>query len=442
MAKGRKKSKKTTFIVILLLFVVAVVVAVVALSGGQEEIIKVQTQPVMKRTITQVVSATGKINPIDQVVITPEVTGEIVELPVEEGDLVKKGELLIRIKPDIYVAQKNRSKASLESAKASLKVRKANLDQMAAEYERLKGLYEKGLASDAQLESAKASYLTAQGNVEAQQASILQAEESLKEAEENLSRTAIYAPLDGTISVLNVELGERVLGSGFSQGTNIMTVADLNTMEAIVDVDENDVVLVEVGDTARIEIDAFRDTLFDGVVYQISNSASTTGLGTQEEVVEFEVKIRLLDYNDKIKPGMSCDADIETETRKDVWSVPIQSVTARMPQMNRGANPGGEKGAGAEGGNSFAMQSFGQNQIEPEEVVFSVDGDMALMNKVTTGISDDAFIEVISGLNGDQKIITGPYRAISKQLSDSTVVVVEGARRPGAAKKQDESNEN
>ena len=337
MANGNtKKSKKKIFIFGGLGVLLLIVILLVAAGGNNEQIYSVQTELVEKRTITQVVSATGKINPIEQVILRPEVTGEIVDLPVEEGDRVTKGQLLIRLKPEQYEARKNRAFASLQAVKADLKIRKATLDQVDAEYKRIQGLFEKGLASDAQLELAKASFLQSEGAYEAAQASVMQAEESYNDAVVELAKTAIYSPLNGTISQLNVELSERVLGSSFSQGTHLMTVADLNAMEATVDVDENDVVLISVGDTTEVEIDAFGDELFLGRVTQIGNSAITTGLGTQDEVVNFEVKIKLLEIDESIRPGMSCDADIKTQTKTNVMSLPIQSVTARteIPEDN------------------------------------------------------------------------------------------------------------
>lgn len=421
MANGKKKrSKKKLFIFSGLALLLLVVVIVVVASGDKEVIVSVQTEKVAKRTITQVVSATGKINPVNQVIITPEVTGEIVELPVEEGDKVKKGQLLIRIKPDTYQAQLESAQAQLLSAKAQLKVREANLMQVKAEFERMQELYDKGLASDQELEVAKSTYLQSEGQYEAQKAAVSQSEGNLKEARENLAKTAIYSPLNGTVSSLNVELAERVLGSGFSQGTNIMTVADLDRMEATVDVDENDVVLVSVGDTAKVEIDAFRDKVFTGIVTQIGNSAKTSGVGTQDEVVNFEVKIQLLNSNDEIRPGMSCDADIETETRVDVFSVPIQSVTARVIPPKEGEEPNPDEKQG------------------PKEVVFIVDGGVAKVVPVETGISDDTHIEIMSGLEGEETVVSGSYRAISKELEDGTKVSIqsEGGKRSLPAQAQ------
>jgi len=372
MANGKKKSKKKLFIFGGLGLLLLILILLVAFSSNKEEVISVQTEKVTRRTITQVVTATGKINPEYQVKIIAEATGEIVYLPVREGDAVKKGQLLLRIKPDIYEAQKNSAEARLAQAKATLNATKALLEKVESEYKRVQGLAQKGLASDADLEAAKSAYLQTLGNYESQKSIVSQSEAALKEAIETLNKTYVYSPMNGTISKLSVELGERVIGSAFT-GTELLTVADLSNMEATVDVDENDVVLVSIGDTARIHIDAFGDKVFKGVVSQIGNSAKTTGLGTQEEVVNFEVKIKLLDVDDKIRPGMSCDADIETETKHNVIAVPIQSVTARLqekpnPSQNKEDNP--------------ENNSKNGKRNKPKEVVFIVDNGKAKMVEV------------------------------------------------------------
>ncbi len=426
MAKANgKKSKKKIIVFGILFLLLAAVIAVVVLSGNKEKIVFVQTEKAQKRDITQTVSATGNINPVEQVILRPEVNGEIVELPVEEGDFVKKGQLLLRIKPDIYIAQKKRAHANLQASKATLKIREATLEQVKSEYERTKGLFEKGLVSESELEKAKASFLQAEGAYEAQRSTVLQAQESLREAKENLAKTEILAPFDGTISELNVELSERVLGSSFSQGTKLMTVADLSQMEATVEVDENDVVLVSVGDTANIEIDAFGDRKFPGIVTQIGNSAKSSGLGTQDEVINFEVKIKLMELDPNIRPGMSCDAEIETETKTDVVAVPIQSVTARMPVKKKGkANDEKE-----ENGNSSYRKARNGKRAKPIEVVFVVEDGKAKMLPVKTGISDDSYIEIIEGVEEGAEVVSGPYRAISKELEDGSKISLKSKKK-------------
>jgi HlyD family secretion protein len=429
MANGtKKKSKKKLFIFggIALLVIVLVVVGLV--GGNKKEIISVQVENVVKRDITQTVAATGTIDPEFSVVITPEVTGEIVTLPVKEGDRVKKGQLLVKIKPDLYLAQKERSEASLNSAKSNLSKVKATLDKVVSDLNRIKELRLKNLASESELESSNSTYLSTKAQYEGAQADVAQSQATLRESNEQLSKTTIYSPMDGTVSGLSVDLGERVLGSGYSQGTTMMTVSDLGNMEAVVDVDENDVVLVKMGDTARVKVDAFGDKVFIGRVTEIGNSAKTSGAGTQEQVVNFSVRVKLIDPDNKLRPGMSCNADIETETHKNVISVPIQSVTARGGFVPAPAKDGEEENMPAPKPNA--------NQ-QPKEVVFLIKNNKAKSAEVKTGISDDNYIEVTSGLKGGEKVVSGSYRAISRELNDGVVVKVEnqGNDKPQVAKK-------
>lgn len=429
----KKKSKKKIIIFSAIGFAILLLIIIAFASGGKEDIVLVQTEKVEKRNITETVTATGIIDPEFKVIITSEVTGEIVELPVEEGDQVKKGDLLIRIKGDQYKAQKERLEANLRSSEALMQVRKAELDRIKLEYDRMKELHSKELASDSELETAQSNFLSAKANYEAAEANVQQSRAQLREVLETLYKTTIYSPIDGTITQLNVELAERVLGSGFTQGTNIMTVADLNNMEAVVEVDENDVVLVSVGDTATVSVDAFGDDEFKGVVVQIGNSAKQSGLGTQEQVVNFEVKIKLLDPDPKLRPGMSCNADIETETVYDVLSVPIQSVTARtdIPTENDTTKSD----------NNADKKNFKRNgkRNEPQEVVFIVEDGKAKIVPVKTGISDDNYLEIKEGLEGGEEVVSGSYRAISRELNDGSKVRVE-EKRKGKSKSEEEEN--
>ena len=418
MANGtRKKSKKKLFIFGGLGLLVLILVIVALTGGSKENIILVQTEKVSKRSITQTVTATGTIDPEFKVVITPEVTGEIISLPVKEGDVVRKGQLLIKIKGDQYMAQKDRLEANLKSSEASLQMSDAELKRVKLEYDRVKELHSKGLASQSEYETAETNYLTSKASYDAASAIVLQSKAQLREVLDILYKTTIYSPIDGIVTQLNVELAERVLGSGFSQGTDIMTVADLNKMQAVVDVDENDVVLVSVGDTANVKVDAFGDRIFHGVVVEIGNSAKATGFGTQEQVVNFSVKINLMDLDPNLRPGMSCNADIETETVKDVISVPIQSVTARtnVPEDNDSTKV--EKTKDGESQKSMMKK--------PKEVVFLADNGKAKMVAVETGISDDNFIEIKSGLKDGEVVISGSYRAISRELENGSIVRVE-----------------
>lgn len=418
MANGKqKKSKKKLFIFGGLGLVVVVLLLLVFLGGSKEQIVAVQVEEVMKRDITQTVAATGKIDPEFKVVITPEVTGEIVSLPVKEGDKVKKGDLLVKIKPDLYIAQKERAEANLSAAKSALAQRKAELDKILSDYNRVKELHAKKLSSDSELETAKSTYLSAQGSYEGAQANVAQSQATLRESNEQLSKTTIYSPMDGTVNGLNVELGERILGSGYSQGTNLMTVSDLRNIEAVVDVDENDVVLISLGDTAKIKVDAFGDKVFKGVVSEIGNSAQISGLGTQEQVVNFSVKIKIVDPDNKLRPGMSCNADVETETHKNVLTVPIQSVTARSANSSPMVEKDKEDAA--------TVTQQPKNVEKPKEMVFIIVNGKAKTVEVKTSISDDNFIEIVSGLKGGEKVVSGSYRAISRELADGTVVKVE-----------------
>lgn len=428
MANGKKKkSKKKLYIFggIGLLLVILLVVAFV--GGSKDEIVSVQTEKVEKRTITQTVAATGKINPEFKVAINPEVTGEIIELPVKEGDAVKKGQLLIRIKGDQYIAQKERLEANLQSAKASLKMREAELTKVELDYNRVKELHSKGLASDSELESSKSNYLSTKASYQAAEANVDQSQASQKEILDQISKTAIRSPMDGVVTKLNVELGERVFGAGFSMGSDIMTISDLRNIEAVVDVDENDVVLVAIGDTATIKVDAFKDEEFKGLVSEIGNSANTAGLGSQNEVVNFEVKIKLIDPKTTLRPGMSCTADIETETITNVLSVPIQSVTTRMGGPMDGKDiGGGEEG----GGNDFQqVKEVKKEKIsKTQEIVFLIKDGKAKKVDVETGLSNDNFIAVTKGLEGGEEVVSGSYKAISRELNDGMQVRVEEKR--------------
>ena len=423
MANGKKKSKKKLFIFggIGLLLVILLVVAFI--GGNKEEIVSVQTEKVEKRTITQTVAATGKINPEFKVVINPEVTGEIIQLPVKEGDIVRKGDLLIRIKGDQYVAQNERLEANLQSAKANLKMREAELTKVELDYNRVKELHSKGLASDSELETSKSNYLSTKAAYQAAEANVAQSEASLKEIMDQISKTAIRSPIDGVVTKLNVELGERVFGAGFSMGSDIMTVSDLRNIEAVVEVDENDVVLVSIGDTATIKVDAFKDQEFIGLVSEIGNSANTTGLGTQQEVVNFQVKIKLIDPKTSLRPGMSCTADIETETIENILSVPIQSVTTRSdaPKMDMPSGDGEDEGI-------IQVKSDKKENIKPKEIVFIIKDGKAKSIEVETGLSDDNYIAVLKGLEGGENVVSGSYKAISRELNDGLQVRVEEKR--------------
>jgi HlyD family secretion protein len=425
--KKGKSRKKIIWIAIGTIVILLILKSVVC--GKKIPGITVQTEKAARRDITQLVSATGIINPVYMVVITPEVTGEIVELPVKEGDPVKKNQLLIRIKPDSYIAQRDRARANLESAQATLGMRKIEKDFIESNFKRTEQLYRDGVSNKQELDRVQSDLASSIAQLEAQKAFVQQAEASLKEANESLNKTAMYSPMDGTVSKLNVELGERVLGSGFSQGTDLMTVADLGKMEAIVDVDENDVVLVSIGDTAKVELDAFKNTIYNGTVTQIANSAKTSGAGTQQEVVNFAIKIALNEFNPQVRPGMSCNTDIEVETKNNVLSIPIQSVTARSQEAPIAGPP-------PAGGDENFGKVNKKKQAKPKEVVFVVDKDAVAMKEVKIGISDNEFIEIVSGLKESDEVVSGPYRAISSELQDKSKVKLEVKPNAGKEKKK------
>ncbi|MBM4167895.1 MAG: efflux RND transporter periplasmic adaptor subunit [Ignavibacteria bacterium] len=411
MANANAKKKRRKIIIFSIIGVLVIALGVLVVMGSnREKVHTIQTEKAELKTITQVVTASGKIQPEVQVKINAEVSGEIIELPVREGQRVKRGDLLVRIKPDAYQAQ-------LERAEASLAVAQANLQKAEAEFKRVTDLYAKNLVSTAEMDVAKATYLSAQATFAQQQA-------VLKESRETLGKTTIRSPMDGVISQLRSELGERVSGSQFMQGTEIMTVADLSRMEARVEVGENDVVLVTLGDTARIEVDSYPDRKFVGVVSQIANTASTRGLGTQDEITNFQVRILISAPSDvRFRPGMSMTADIETETRPGVLAIPIQSVTTRQPKEEKQ-----EGETVAEGEAQVAKKGKTKDELKIDEVVFVITDGVAKTKVVKRGISDDSYVEITDGLTEGAEIVSGPYRAINRDLEDGAKVKIDNAK--------------
>ncbi|RKY83846.1 efflux RND transporter periplasmic adaptor subunit, partial [candidate division KSB1 bacterium] len=310
-------SKKGKIIIVLGIILILIILVVVNIKRSTGGTIKVQVGKVKRGDITQVVSGSGRVQPEVQVKISANVSGKIVKLHVKEGEQVKKGQILVELDRTRYEAAVDQAKSNLKSAKASLK-------KARSEYRRFQELYEKNLCSLADLESAEASLLLAESNVE-------QAEASLKQAADDLSKTTLISPIDGTVTKLNKEEGEIALGSMFQEDV-IMIVADLSKMEVVTEIDENDVVLVSLGDKAKIEVDAIPDTIFEGRVSEIAHTATTRGMGTAEEVTNFEVKVAIEGGAQQLRPGMSATVDIETETHRNVLHIPIQCVTMRMPK--------------------------------------------------------------------------------------------------------------
>jgi len=409
---------------LLYLVIGVVVLAILAVVGkkagwwGQSSTVEVTIKTIERRDIVETVSASGKIYPSLEVKISPDVSGEIIDILAQEGDSVKEGDLIVKIRPDIYISLLNRAEASVNQSKASLANSEARLVQVQAQFdnakitfERNEKLWKQKVISEAEYYNALAAFKSSEGEltaakqtVEASKYSVKVAEAALKEASDNLRQTSIYAPTTGTISMLNVEKGERVVGTTQMAGTEMLRVADLSRMEVQVDVTENDILRVELGDTALIEVDAYIGRKFKGLVTYIANSAKTEMSLSTESVTNFVVKIQLLpsSYDDLVtdsspfpfKPGMSASVDIFTKQAVGVLAVPIQAITLSEDQ------PGGA----------------------PYEVLFVYEDGKARKVKVSTGIQDNYFIEITEGLTGNEDIITGPYRIIARVLNDGDPV--------------------
>jgi len=419
-----KRKKKNRFLPIaiglLVLIVVFLVVAKKAGWIGSDVTVKVLVQNAEARTITEQITANGKIQPKTEVKISPDVSGEIIELFVEEGNQVKPGDPLMVIKPDIYISALNRAEAALNSAKARLMQAEAQLIERELSFKRAEQLFRSQTIPQSDFETAQAGFRVAEAEVKAAQFSVKSAEASVAEAREQLTKTRVFSPIAGTISRLNVEKGERVVGTGMYAGTETMVVADLNQMEVRVDVNENDIVKVSMGDTALVQVDAYLNRKFKGVVTEIANSARTTGVST-DQVTNFEVKILLLQssYQDLIdstrqrlypfRPGMSATVDILTQTRDNVIAVPVQAVTTRVIEKKKDEQPSGEPILAQE---------------EKQEVVFRVEDGRARKVLVKSGIQDKNFIEITEGIKAGDQIITGPFNAVSRTLNDSMLVKI------------------
>ena len=443
-AKRRKKRTKL-YVIVGLIAVVAVLAGVGILKGRGEKATNVTVEKSVRKTITQVVSATGRIQPEVEVKISAEVPGEIIDLPVVEGQRVQKGDLLVRLKPDFYKAQVEQQEAAVASATARVVLNEAQAEKAGFDFEQVDALFKKGLISETEFNASRSAYRVATANLEAAKAEIERAEGSLRQSRDQLSKTSVFAPMDGTISVLNNKVGERVVATGQFSGTEIMRVADLTTMEVRVNVNENDVINVKVGDASVIRVDAFQDRPFAGEVREIANSAKTTGQGSQDEVTNFEVRIRVLDKEGGLRPGMSATADIQTKTVENVIAVPIQSVTVRTSEGGKTAEQlqkDREAEAAKNRGESAAdvideRQQRAQERADRaalDRVVFVREGDKVKLRKVETGIMDNTHIEITSGLEEEVEVVSGPYSAITRVLKDDMKVSVAPARGAGAKK--------
>jgi HlyD family secretion protein len=460
---AKPKSRKGRRILILSLIGAAVIsLALVAIFRKREPVITVQSEKVARRNLTEVVVANGRIHPVVYVKISPEVSGEIIELPVEEGKRVKKGDLLVRIKPDLYIAEKNSAEANYRGSLAAQLTAQSSLLKAESEFRRIQALYESKMVSESVFLEAKTAYDIARIETESAAHRVAMSKAALERAIDNLNKTTIYSPLDGTVTRLSSQRGERVVGTAMMAGTEIMTIADLNEMEARVDIGEIDIPLIAVGQNARLEVDAFKDRKFSGTVTNIANSSKGSGYGgmfggggSSQEATKFEVKIRI-NEREAFRPGMSVMAEVETRSRTNVLTVPIASVTTRLPKKapseknppnkkpaKTGANSGKDNPGtagntnkpGTVSGNSCAISSTnsstsGTNAAsasgskkpgeapKPIEVVFVKEGDRVRMVPVKRGISNDTYTEITEGVQEGQEVIAGGYKAISRDLED------------------------
>ena len=433
------KSKKLLLIIGIAAIVLIVVLAIGKKQGwiGNEGFLKVATETGIEREIVEIINANGKIQPETEVAISPDVSGEIVELVVKEGDEVVKGQYLLKIKPEAYQMARNRTEAVLNNSKARLKQTEAQLEMTSLDYKRNSKLFEEGAISESEFEQSLTNYNSALAEKEAAEFSVMSAQATMNEADESLMKTSIYAPMNGTISSLSVELGERVVGTSMMSGTEMLRIADLNRMEVEVEVNENDIVRVTYLDTALIEVDAYPDTRFKGVVSEIPVSANTVGV-TTDQVTNFMVKILLLteSYEDKIsesnpyplRPGMSATADIQTDRRTGIFSIPIQAVTTRMDTTGKAVKKEEQRidqisSDGTVSSEAIPVETSAGSD-EPIVVVFTVVEGKALINEIKTGIQDNNYIEVTEGLSLEDEIIVSPYSAISRQLKNDLPVEV------------------
>lgn len=423
MKRKRPKWRRRLIIAGVLLAVVAG--GVVLLNKGNRA--KIRVQPAAVRDITQTVSATGKVRPEIEVKISPEVAGEIIELPVIDGQLVSKGDLLVKIRPDNYIASVRQAEAGLSSAEADSLERKSQMLNDQLDYRRSQELFQKKLISETDFKAAQTKSLMSDAAYESALHRIAAQESALEQAKVLLDKTVIYSPIDGTVSALNSELGERVVATGDFAGTEVMRVANLDSLEARVDVNENDVVNVKLGDPVRVHIDAYPGHLFQGTVKRIASTATIQNQGTQQEVTNFEVRTQITHPDLQIRPGMSTTVEIETQTVRQVIAVPIQSVTVRDKETGKTPDQMKDEQVADQGGVATADLERKERK-KLERIVFVKLGDTVKMVPVETGIADDNYLQIVSGIRVGDLVVSGPYTAISKDLKDGSKVEIEKAQ--------------
>jgi HlyD family secretion protein len=427
------------------LIVLLVVLSKTGVLGNKNKGKEVEIAKIDQRTVIETVSGTGKIQPEVEVKISSEVSGEIIALPVKEGQTVKKGDLLVRVNPKLYTTGLSRSQAGLSNTKAGLSQADAQFKEAKASYERSKKLFDKGIISKAEWDKATATYEGAQASKQSAYYNVESASQTVNESRENLGKTAIYAPVDGTISKLDVELGERVLGTQQMAGTEMMRVANLNNMEVEVDVNENDIVKISIGDSAKVEVDAYLKKEFKGIVTSISNSASTTL--SADQVTNFKVKVRILkeSYADLMvgkpanfspfRPGMTATVDILTKRKENIVAVPISAVVMRTDTTASRKTEVEAKATEDEDATTAEVKNE-----KRYECVFVKVGDKVKLRIITTGIQDDTYIEVLSGLKKGETIVTGPYTTVTKELNPDDLVYVKTKEEIAAEKKKEKKD--
>ena len=430
--RKRRSTRKRQIIIGAVGFLVLWLIVSILLSK-REKPIPVTTEKAVRKTILQTVSATGKVQPETEVKISPEVAGEIIELPVADGMGIKKGDLLVKIKPDSYKALLEQQEAAISAAKATNLQQKATMLKTEQDLKRAEDMYAKKTISIQEYNNAQAASDVAKNTFESSLHEIERAQAGSSQARDQLSKTTVYSPINGTVTILNSKLGERIVATGQFAGTEVMRVADLSRMQAVIDVNENDVPNVKIGDKANVKIDAYGDRKFKGTVAQIGNTGKTTGSGTQEEVTNFEVKINLEREDVLLRPGLSCTADIETNMVKDAVAVPMQAVTIRTGDSNLSPEEIEKKklksAARDKGDNNADYVNERQEKAAQREereklakVVFLKRGGKAQSVKVTTGISDDTYMEIKTGVQPGDEVISGSYSAISRKLKDGAKV--------------------
>jgi HlyD family secretion protein len=445
LSPARRKSRTTWYILGGLLLVAGLGGAAYWNNQSTVKATVVTTEKAVIKTLTQVVTATGKVQPEVEVKISTEAAGEIIEMPLKEGARVKKGDLLVRIKPDNYQAQVDQQEANLTAARAASLQSKAQLLKAQDDFRRVEDLHGKKLVSDADHLASKTALEVAQANFENSLAQIRRTEGSLNQARDQLSKTVIYSPMDGTISAQNSEIGERVVGTGSFAGTEIMRVADLANMELRVRVNENDIVNVKLGDRSIISIDAYPGRKFNGTVSEISSSAQGSSASSQlaamsDDVTNFLVKIRISDRDVQLRPGMSATTDIETKTVENVVAVPIQSVTVRAvgglttEELQKKMAKEAEKKSGSAPDAATEKQEARRSRESLSKVAFVKTGDSVKMQKVEVGIADNTHIEVKSGLKEGDEVVSGSYAAISRTLKDGMKITLEKPKKEAEKK--------